>query len=906
MRDNNKPAGSRPARKTKTSSLLLVLGCSLGIAKPQQDVANTASRVVLHEGWTLQSAAKVSQNGDSISTLEFKPEGWYPVSVPTTVLAALVDNKVYPNPYFGMNLAALPGSEYANDGIHEHRNFSNLPMPPGSPFRSAWWFRKEFQLPVSYRTKQVWLHFDGINFRANVWLNGRPIATAENTAGAWRLFEFNVTEAILPGKKNVLAVQVFPPEYNDLAITWVDWNPAPPDKDTGLWGDVYLTTTGPVELRWPYVISHLDSPSLESAGLTVTAELQNATGHPVAGTLHGQIGNVEFSQEVELAPNEIKVARFSPDKYAQLVIRHPRLWWPAKLGPQDLYALKLEFAANGSVSDSKRMSFGIREITSKLGEQEFRVFTINGKRILIRGAGWAPDMLLRVSPTRQEAEIRYVRDMNLNTIRLEGKIEDDQFLDLCDRNGILVLAGWCCCDHWEKWKDWKPEDYVISAESLRDQIRRLRSHPSVFDWLNGSDNPPPPKVEETYIRILNSLEWTNPYQSSASQVPTPVTGPTGLKMTGPYEYVPPVYWLTDQTRGGAFGFNTETSPGAAIPPVDSLRRFLPPERLWPPNAYWDFHTGRDVPRNLEVFNHVLTERYGAAASLEDFVLKSQMSAYEGERAMFEAFGRNKYRATGVIQWMLNNAWPSVIWHLYDYFLRPGAGYFGTKKACEPLHVQYSYDDRSIAVVNSYYRDFERLTARAWVYNLDAHEQYSDQTSVNIGADSVARAFVIPNLSGLTPTYFLRLALEDQTGKQISSNFYWLSTKPDVLDWERGDAYYTPERTFADFTALKTLPQVQLKLSWRMEHEGAEETARAVVENPSKHLAFFVHLRVLNRESGEEVLPVQWEDNYFSLVSGERRKVAATFSSKDLGHATPVVQLDGWNVKPELLTAQPIR
>jgi exo-1,4-beta-D-glucosaminidase len=289
------------------------------------------------------------------------------------------------------------------------------------------------------------------------------------------------------------------------------------------------------------------------------------------------------------------------------------------------------------------------------------VFKINGKNILIRGAGWAPDMLLRSTPERQEAEIRYVRDMNLNTIRLEGKMEDEHFLELCDRYGILLQAGWCCCDHWETWAAWDAEDYTVSAESLKDQIRRLRSHPSLFDWLNGSDGPPPPKVEEMYVKVLKDLQWPNPFQSSATAKSTTVTGPTGLKMTGPYEYVAPSYWLTDTKRGGAHGYNTETGPGPAVPPLESLRKMLPKEHLWPIDEVWDFHAGGGAFRNLKVFTEALNARYGTAASVEDYVLKAQVLAYEGQRAMFEAFGRNKYTSTGVIQWMLPGQLSGRFW-----------------------------------------------------------------------------------------------------------------------------------------------------------------------------------------------------------------------------------------------------
>ncbi len=867
----------------------LTVALALAVTRGTARGAERGSRLELRDGWAIQSSQKVQVSGADLSTTQFKPKEWYPASMPSTVLAALVKNKVYPDPYFGMNLRSISGTEYP---IGE--NFSNLPMPPGSPFASSWWYRAEFTVPAEYQGKHIWLHFDGINFRANVWLNGTRIADSSHIAGAWRLYELDVTGVAVTGEKNVLAVEVFPPQADDLGITFVDWNPAPPDKDMGIWRDVYLTATGPVELRFPQVITRLDVPSPRAADLTVTTEVRNATKSDVKGTVEGEIENIRFSQEVRLGAGESRVVTFAPQRFPQLKISNPRLWWPVQLGPQNFYDLKLEFISGGKVSDRQSLRFGIREVTSELTEQGYRLFKINGQNILIRGAGWSFDLLLKTSPERQAAEIRYVKDMNLNTIRLEGKLEDENFLDLCDRYGIFVLAGWCCCDHWEKWKDWKEEDYLIAAESLKDQVRRLRTHPCLLDWLNGSDNPPPPKVEETYIRILKDYDWPNPYQSSATQKPTSVAGKTGVKMTGPYEYVAPSYWLLDKERGGAYGFNTETGPGPAVPPVESLRQMLPPEHLWPIDDTWNFHAGGGAFKTLRVFTEALNGRYGTATGVEDYAEKAQVMAYEGHRAMFEAYGANKYTSTGVIQWMLNNAWPSMIWHLYDYFLRPGGSYFGAKKGCEPLHIQYSYDDRSVWVVNSHPRGFANLKAMVKIYNLDLEEKFSRTATLDIPPDGASKVLLVPEPQDLSTTYFLKLDLEDASGNSVSSNFYWLSTKPDVLDWEHSTWYHTPTKSFSDMTGLASLPKVRLSVSTRSERDGDEGVTRVKVENPSSHLAFFVHLRVTRGKGGEEVLPILWEDNYFPLMPGERREIKASYRLQDLGTAAPAVEVDGWN------------
>ncbi len=868
-------------------ALALSIGCWA-----TRSAAQAESRINLKTGWAIQSSAKVIDNGEALSSATYKPKDWYPTSIPSTVVAALVQKKVYTDPYFGMNLRAIPGTTYPIG-----QNFANLDMPSDSPFRVSWWYRTSFVLPKVARGQHLWLHFDGINYRANVWLNGKLIAKSSDLVGMWRLFELDITEGARAGQKNALAVEIFPPNPDDLALTWVDWNPLPADKDMGIWRNVYVTTSGPVSLRYPRAMTHFDLPSLGTAHLTVVAEARNATDQAVKGTLSGRIGTIHFSQPVELAAHETKVVTFTPDAFPQLNIANPRVWWPAKLGGQPLYDMQLEFNVGKTVSDRLSQSFGIREVTSELTEKNYRLFKINGQNILIRGGGWASDMMLRVSPDRDEAQLQYVLGMNLNTIRLEGKLETEEFLSLCDKKGILVLAGWCCCDHWEKWKSWKTEDYTVAAESLRDQLRRLSAHACVFDWLYGSDNPPPPDVENSYLKVIKETMWPNPYQSSATARPTQGLGKTGVKMTGPYEYVSSNYWLEDKQNGGAHGFNTETSPGPAVPPVASLKMMLPADHLWPIDDFWNYHTGGGEFRNIDVFTKALEERYGKAENLDDYAEKSQLMTYEGERAMFEAYGRNKYTSTGVIQWMLNNAWPSLIWHLYDYYLRPAGGYFGAQKGCEPLHVQYSYDDHSVVVVNSLYQDFKTFSVTAEVYNLDLTLKFSREASVDIPPDSSTRVIEIPDIPDLSTTYFVRLRMEDHYGKLVSSNFYWLSTKPDELDWANTQWYVTPLKSYADFTSLKSMPTAEVKVSGKIEHHGNEPVASITVQNPSSHLAFFVHLQVASKKGGDEVLPVLWEDNYFPLMPGESRKISATYLSAHAIAAGARVEVDGWNITP---------
>jgi exo-1,4-beta-D-glucosaminidase len=891
-------------RKLGLACLCLLLSSSL-LAAQVRDTPRSAAEpaIALRDGWSLQSSTRVAEPGEEISTPKFQPKDWYSVTVPTTVVAALVKSKVYPDPTFGMNLRSLPGVSYPIGG-----NFSNFPMQPDSPFAVPWWYRKEFSLPVDYAGKEIWLRFKGINYRANIWLNGKAIATQETVAGAWRSYEFNVTAAAEPGKTNVLAVEVWSPTETDLAITFVDWNPAPPDKNMGLWRDVEIATSGSVAVRYPTVVSKVDSPANNEAHLTVSALLKNAATHPVKGTLKGRIEKIEFSQEVELGPGESKDVTFDPTRFQQLNIANPRLWWPAQMGKPELYDLHLQFEVDNKVTDRSQSSFGIREVDSALTSTDRRAFTINGKKILIRGGGWSPDMMLRENSQRLGDELGYVQDMGLNTVRLEGKLETQEFFDLADRKGILVIAGWCCCDHWEHWGRWKPQDFEIAKASLRDQMYRLRSHPSLVMWMNGSDNPPPPDVEQMYLDIEKQMLWPNPVVSSATAKTAAVTGDSGVKMTGPYEYVAPSYWLKDVPSdkhdcnpggcGGAYGFNSETSPGPAVPPIESIRAMIPKDHQWPVDEVWNFHAGGGVFKDIHVFTDALNARYGTSTSVEDFAFRSQLQGYEGIRAMFEAYSRNKYTSTGIVQWMLNNAWPSMIWHLYDYYLRPGGTYFGAKKAMETLHPIYGYDDHSVWLVSSQYEDAKGLKLTAKVLNLDMTEKFSKEVNVDAAADSTNKVLSLPEIADLSATYFLVLRLQDASGKIAGSNFYWLSSKPETLAWDKSNWWTTPTASYADYTALSQLPKVKLNVTSRTDHKGADAITHVTLENPSKSLAFFVRLKVAKGSNGDEILPVIWQDNYVSLLPGEKRELTATYRAAELGTAKPVVEVSGWNVAAE--------
>ena len=703
-------------RKAPVSSMVVSRLCVLAFIAATP-VLHAATSTPLKLGWTVQSDCKIHGNGAALSLPGADTKGWYTATIPATVLAVQVAAGEFKDPYVGTNLRSIPGTSYP---IGE--NFSNIDMPADSPYRCGWWYRKSFQVPASETGKTSWLHFNGINYRADVWLNGVKIVSSADVQGAYRTYDFNVSKALKPGHENVLAVETFAPTPTDLGINWVDWNPCPPDKDMGLWGAVSLHSSGPVVVRSPMVTTHFSDASLKSAELTVRAAVDNATDHPVEGRLEGTVSGIAISQPVTLAANESKSIAFTPSDYPQLTVSNPKIWWPADVGAHPLQTATLKFVIAGSVSDEKTIRFGIRELTSELTPKGARLFKVNQRNILIRGAGWSPDMMLRDQPEKIAAEFALVHDMHLNTIRLEGKLETEEFFQLADEQGVMVIAGWCCCDHWEHWDKWDANTLKVATESLDAQVMRIRSHSSLIAWFNGSDNPPPPNVETAYLNVLKQDFWPNAIVSSATEQKTSVTGASGVKMTGPYDFVAPSYWLTDTKYGGAYGFNTETGPGPAIPSLTSLKKMLPPDHQWPQDNIFNYHAGSEGFKDIRVFNDAMAATYGKPNTADRYNLVAQSMAFDGERAMFEAYGRNKYTSTGVIQWMLSNAWPSSIWHLYDYYLDAGGGFYGAKKACELLHVQYSYDDHSVYVVNSLYEANSGLTASAHVYDLNLKER----------------------------------------------------------------------------------------------------------------------------------------------------------------------------------------
>jgi exo-1,4-beta-D-glucosaminidase len=837
--------------------------------------------IALDEGWKVQCSKNINANGETISLRGFDDFSWYRAKIPATVVDVLVQNHVYEDIYYDQNLGKLPGMTYAPGTI-----FSKQEMDPNSPFASSWWYRLDFKLPHYFIGKNFRLIVKGINYRANLWINGKIVLDNKEMVGAFRRFNIDITDYVYPAECNVIAFEIFPPKKKDLAITFADWNPMPPDKNTGIWQEVLIDSSLGVWIENPIVNSTLETVDSGYATLKVNLDLSNTSHNDIRGQVVGTVRDREdkivlyFSKEVEMTANSKQHLSIGDKEGQKMRIINPKLWWPYQMGDPYLYTLDLSFVfEDGGVSDETSFTFGICKVEGKANDDENFLLHINYKPFLVRGAGWTPDMLLRRDKTKREAEFEYVRDMGINTIRLEGKLDDDDFFNMADRYGITIIAGWSCADAWENWDIWDSENHVVARESVRDQIRRLINHPSVIVWMNGSDFHPPEEVERSYLDIEASLGWTRPILSSATGKMSSVSGPTRVKMLGPYDYVPPNYWYTATEIGGAKGFNTEAGPGAAIPPLESLRSFIPEDKLWPIGDVWNYHCGLQEFKSIDRFVNALTNRFGPADGLKDFIWKAEAMAYEGERAMFEAYTRNRYVSTGIVQWMLNNAWPSLIWHLYTYDLVQSAGYFAVKKSLELVHIQYSYDDSSIVVSNMTMDSFEDLAAEAIVYDFDMKILYENRKTVSLRGDSIVRVFNIPKLNA--EIYFLKLSLTDKFGRIVSDNFYWFSSKVDALDYDKTTFYHTPQTSYADFRKLNELDKPNLEIKKHTLYIKNTQELAVSVSNTGKTMSFMTRLAAFDRKTGRYIAPAFYSDNYFTLMPNDTKVILIEAPNVDI-------------------------
>jgi exo-1,4-beta-D-glucosaminidase len=839
-----------------------------------------SAKVTLSSGWLLQSSSGMSQGGDLLSTATANVDGWYPVTLPSTVMGALTASGLYGDLFYG----------------------TNYKDADRTPFDVPWWYRTTFESPATDGGLHVKLLFEGLSYRANVWLNGRLIAAKEDIFGAFCLFEIDVTD-YLNEDGNVLAVEVFRAQTGEPNIGFVDWNPRPLDENMGIFRDVRLIVTGAVEIKNTWVKSKVNKETLDEAWLTVETELANLTGNAIKGRLEGRIEDITFSIPVTLGEGESRLVAVTPAEVAKLHLRSPRLWWCNNMGSPELYNLNIRFVTGGQVSDEENIRFGIREIETILTEGDHKAYLLNGKKLLVKSAGWTDDIFLRDTPQSYETQISYVKDMNLNSIRLENVWGTGQSIyDLCDRYGLMVMVGWSC--QWE-WQGYfgapddrfgcihSEEDMNLLVRYLTNQVRWLRNHPSIIAWFGGSDKLLDPELERRYMELWPQLAQF-PYIGSAARRKSEVTGPSGMKMNGPYEYVGPSYWFTDTTAGGNYGFNTETGTGSQVPVYESLVKMIPPDKLWPLSEEWDYHTTASRSMNsMQPTVKAINAMYGKPADLVNFLNRAFLLNSQATQSMFEAFRINPGKATGIVQWMLNSAWPSVYWQLFDYYKVPVASYYGVKRGNSPLQLIYNYKDNAVYAVNETLADAPDLTAFISAYSEESKLLFEEKQSMSIAAESVRKIYDVDNTADNT---FLFLSICDVGGNPVAGNFYCLSSKPDEYDWEKANWLVTPIKTYGDFAALAKLPEVKLKVS-AATLTGTDNGLTVEINNPSETIALMVQFTITDA-SGEIPTPVFWSDNYVSLKPGEKKTLRCLYDSYIVSSTPASLKISGWNVSEQ--------
>lgn len=796
----------------------------------------------------------------------------------------------------------------------------NLNHVDWGKFLQPWLFRSEFSLDQT-QGRHVFLKTNGVTSKADVYLNGKEIADKTTQSGAYGGHTYDVTSVV--ESKNALLIRAYPTDYNyDFALGYVDWNPYPPDNGTGVWRNVEIKQTGPVAIGPLYITTNFDLPvgsspaqialkttarNLENTACTFTATAR------VAFDASGCKSDApaSWTQSVSLGPMEAREITLTT------TIDNPAFWWPYHWGDQPLYNADLEISVDGSVSDSEHGTFGIRKVTRTLNQYNDTLLTLNGYHFQPRGGGYSPNMFLRWDSEHFKSIVRYMLDMGLNTLRLEGKMEQPELYEIAARMGLMVMPGWECCDKWEAWAYndelsvspvpvWDENDYYTANSSMKHEAAMIQNYPSLLAFLVGSDFWPNTRATNLYVDALDDASWQNPIICSAAKRGYPERlGPSGLKMAGPYDWVPPNYWYdrepSEDRLGAAFGFGSELGSGVGTPEIGSLRKFLNQtemDKLWQePNANL-FHMSTNMSSFYDrtIYNNALWARYGAPTSLDDYLLKAQIMDYEATRSEFEAYSAqwNATRsATGVIYWMLNNAWPSLHWNLFDFYLHPGGAYFGTKVGSRQEHVAYDYVHRSVWLINHSIKKTGRRSIEVETLSLDGKPLARNTLTVDTEPNSSREIGKVAGHGNQGDVVFLRLLLKDDRDAVLSRNVYWIAPNIDKLDWANSTWYVTPVTNYADYKSLQNLKPADVSVTLAKQNGHCDRLV-AHVKNHSDVPAFFIRLNLVDSD-GDDIVPVVWSDNFVTLWPGEQIQLEASH----YGQAGNVaVKVSGGNIQAD--------
>ncbi|HEY2791033.1 MAG TPA: beta-mannosidase [Micromonosporaceae bacterium] len=881
-------------------------------------------------GWKVLTSTTATQSGAQISTPGFSTSGWLTVAnddggAPGTEINALLRNGTCPNVFVSTNMKTCFGQ------------MTKVGADTIAQFDVPWWYRTDFTPPPAGQDAK--LIVNGVVGKADVWVNGTEIATSATVAGAYARRAFDIASLLRAGT-NSIAIEMYPNNPNTmLTLDNVDWTQIPPDNNTGIQFPVQLQTGGPL-IDGNAHVNPSTAADLSSTSLTVKTDITNTSSTTqngsVAATITPPTGTpIVVTQNVSVAANATSTISFTPAAYPSLTIANPQIWWPYQLGAQPLYTLATSISQNSTVLNSTSETFGIRTVTSYLtgassnAPSGVRAFKINNVPIVIRGGGFDPDLFLRYSAADTAKQIALMKSLGVNAIRLEGHLMPDDFYQQMDAAGILINAGYQCCDYWEatSYSSADQATYQLSAQSIGQTIR---NHPAVFSF-QWSDNNPTSTQETLALNGFAAADYAGPFISSAEYKSSPQLGAAGEK-EGPYDWVPPAYWYDtthsaggDLTNsGGSWGFDSEESGGNTVPTLDSLNRFLSASDE---SALWQTPGANQYHNNYEGTKHTgyafgtlynldtsITNRYGAWSSLNQYVEEAQVANYENMRAQFEAFIDHSTNAaapsTGTIYWQLNKGWPTLLWSLYNNDGDQAGAYFGAQDANRTLHAIYALDNGTVTLDNLGGTTASGLTVESKVYNT-AGTVIDDRTSgsIALASQQVANRVLTPAVP-TTPsgaTYFVELLLK-QNGNVVDRNVYWQPTTPDVINWNKttGNPQATM-KSYANLKALQSLPQAAIGATattvTTAGPDGADRlTTVTLTNNSASAVGFFLRADIRRGTAGgaeltgdNELQTSMWNGNDITLFPGESQSTTVTWQSADLQGATPVVSVSGWNM-----------
>lgn len=888
----------------------------------------------------LQSSTIIKQDGATLSTAKYRADHyWFPVTVPSTVLSGLVANDVYPSPYIGLNNMRIPDASDSTNEAYNLGQYSYLPNQK-NPWKDPYWYRTHFKLPKNDSGKHIFLHFKGINYRAAVWLNGHPLADSTEMVGMFRQYRFDITDYVHRDSKNYLAVKIYPldepglpapPQLKALgpfyanggptgdigknmtmlcAIGW-DWMPAVRDREMGLWQPVSISTSGPVTIDEPHIVTTLpDLPDTSRAGLNISMKLANHSSLSQDGKLNlkitpgnfdGQPIRLSFPQKIEA--NRTKEVTLNYKDISQLTIRNPRLWWPNGYGNPSLYKLELSYSAGGRVSYTKKVRFGIRTVSSKVTKVDGwprRDFYVNGKNIKLTGGAWVPDMLLQRDSTRYVQEMSLIKNANLNTVRIWGGgiAPPDEFYKQADRQGLLVWQDfWITGDTNGEFKgspDWPLQGNVF-IQNMKSAIKRVRNHPSLLVWTGGNEGHARKELYDAMRRNVAKLDGTRPFIPSSSgfaKLPKgwdgswPDNRKGGVYSGGPYSWQKPSHYYDLVNAGKDWVWKDEVGMPSQ-PTYSSLPKIVPnlvPDTTepYPLNDTWAYHDAASGNGKYDTYYKAIVNRYGTPKGYKDYSAKAQLVNANGYRAIFESVGSKLQDTGGVLLWKLNAAFPSVMWQLYDWYLNPNAGYYFTKRAVAPLHIQLNLDDSTMTVVNRGLKTRKNLKAHVRFYGKDMREKFNKTYDVDArAAQATALASIESELRSRNSLTFVELALTNPEGRDVSRNTYWLAPH-------------------GHFQSMQELPESRLKVKTITPVKSKTDTWQIRLENPTDRLAFFLHAKIMSRD-GEELLPSYWSDNYISIAPHESRTLEVSTRDAEQRGESLKLSVGGWNVEPVVIS-----